>query len=156
MSSYAETRKIDSIEKETILVYGVLVLLVGGGIGVYFPLLLDRSISAESLATYVLASLAPLGTDMLLPEKYWKDISKRERMRIGAACGMAALCSFAALIRNEKSMDITLSTLAVILILGIYYHVSVLSGKFRPDVPPTTEDGGPDQKLVNLAGEGLQ
>src|SRR5207244_1921603 len=105
MSTYQENRSITAAERETILVYGVLVLLIGGGIGVYFPLLLDKSINAESLATYALAALAPLWTDILLPEKYWKSLSIRGRMRIGAACGFAALFSFMALVRNGKSFD---------------------------------------------------
>jgi len=70
MSTYQENRQVSAAERETILVYGLLVLLIGGGIGVYFPLLIDKSLSADSLATYALAALAPLWTDILLPEKY--------------------------------------------------------------------------------------
>ena len=44
MSVYQENRTITAAERETVLIYGVLVLLIGGGIGVYFPLLLDKAI----------------------------------------------------------------------------------------------------------------
>lgn len=156
MSTYQENRSITAAERETVLVYGVLVLLIGGGIGVYFPLLLDKSVSAESLATYALAALAPLWTDILLPEKYWKSLSIRGRMRIGAACGFAALFSFIALVRNGKSFDMTFAALGTVLVLLIFYHVSILSARFEPTSPPKTEDGGPNPTQDKLGGGGLQ
>jgi hypothetical protein len=156
MSTYQENRQVSAAERETILVYGLLVLLIGGGIGVYFPLLIDKPLSADSLATYALAALAPLWTDILLPEKYWKTLSVRGRMRIGAACGFAALLSFAALVRNGKSFDMTFAILGTLLVLLIFYHVSVLSARFEPGSPPSTEDGGPNPTAEKLGGGGLK
>jgi hypothetical protein len=156
MASYLESREITRAERETVFLYGVLVLLIGGGIGVYFPLILNKSIDAESLATYALASLAPLWTDIVLPERYWKEVSKRARMRIGASCGLAALFAFAALIRSGKPFDLTCATIGTFIVLGIFYHVSILSEKFKPDSPPKTEDGGANVSSEKLGGGGLQ
>lgn len=156
MSTYQENRQISAAERETVLFHSVLVLLIGGGVGVYFPLLIGKSLSAESLATYALAALAPLWTDILLPEKYWKTLSIRWRMRIGVACGIAVLFSFIALIRNGKSCDMTFSALGALGVLLIVYQVSVLSARFAPDSQPTTEDGGPNPTSDKLGGGGLQ
>lgn len=158
-----ETRIITNSERMTILYYGLVVLIIGGGIGVYFPLFFDREISAESLATYALASLAPLWADIFLPENYWKEISRGRRMRIGAFCAVGGLFSLGALFRNGKNYDVTFSVIGAIIILTLLYEICVLSGRFQPETPPRTEDGGPGDegnstgpKLEKLGGGGLQ
>ncbi|PTR16997.1 hypothetical protein C8R31_101152 [Nitrosospira sp. Nsp2] len=154
-ASYNKTRKITWAERKTIVFCGIIVLLVGGGIGVYLPLLLDRPVNAESFATYALAVLAPVATDILLPEKYWRDISKQARMGIGALFAFAAALSFAALVRNEKPGDLTCAVISVVVVLFTYYHVAVLSGKFQPEIAPSMEDGGPTSKIDKPIGAGL-
>ncbi|ABM43091.1 hypothetical protein Ajs_2955 [Acidovorax sp. JS42] len=161
--SHYETRTITSTERKTILYYGLVVLIIGGGIGVYFPLFFDRGISSESLATYALASLAPLWADIFLPEDYWKGISRGRRMRIGATCAVGGLFSLGALFRNGKDYDMFFSSIGTLIILCLLYEVCVLSGRFQPENPPKTEDGGPEMsdngtkpKLDKLGGGGLQ
>lgn len=161
--SHYENRIITNSERKTILCYGLVVLIIGGGIGVYIPLLFDRQISSESLATYALASLAPLWADIFLPEEYWKGLSRGRRMRIGAVCAVGGLFSLGALFRNGKPYDMVLSVIGVVIILIILYEVCALSGRFQPEVAPRTEDGGPGdddkgagtQFKKKLGGRGL-
>lgn len=161
--SHYEDRIITNSERKTILYYGLVVLIIGGGIGVYIPLFFDRQISAESLATYALASLAPLWADIFLPEEYWKGISRSRRMRIGAYCAVGGFFSLGALFRNGKDYDMTFSVIGAIIILTLLYEICVLSGRFQPETPPRTEDGGPGDEdngtgptMEKLGGGGLQ
>jgi hypothetical protein len=153
--SHYETRVITNAERKTILYYGLVVLIIGGGIGVYFPLFFDRSISSESLATYALASLAPLWADIFLPEDYWKGISRGRRMRIGALCSVGGIFSLGALFRNGKDYDITFSVIGAIIILALLYEICIISGRFQPETPPKTEDGGPGNNEDNGTGSNL-
>lgn len=154
--SHYETRIITNAERKTILYYGLVVLVIGGGIGVYFPLFFDKPISAEALATYALASLAPLWADIFLPEIYWKELSRIRRMKVGAMCAVGGLLALGALFRNGKTYDLTFATLGTAAILFLLYEICILSGRFQPENPPKTEDGGATPKVEKLSGGGLQ
>lgn len=154
--SQNETRPISNTEHKTILYYGLVVLVIGGGIGVYFPLFFDKRINAESLATYALASLAPLWADIFLPEMYWRELSRIKRMKIGAMCAVGGLSALAALFRNGKTWDLTFAVVGTVVILILLYEICILSGRFRPENPPKTEDGGASRTVNKLNGEGLE
>ncbi len=77
-------------------------------------------------------------------------------MRVGLFGGIAAVASFAALVRNEKSFDLTFATIGVAVVLVLLYRVAVLSRRFEPIHPPRTEDGGPNATPDNLGGDGLR
>lgn len=154
--SHHETRTITNAERMTVLCYGLLVFGIGGGVGVYFPLFVDRPISAESLATYAIAALAPLVADIFIPENYWKELSIFGRMKLGVISALGALCAVGALFRNEKSYDLTFATVGTIAILYLLYRICILSGKFKPETPPKTEDGGSKPNVAKLEGGGLQ
>lgn len=155
MSNY-ETRAITNAERMTVIFYGLIVFGIGGGIGVYFPLFMDRPVSAESLATYAIAALAPLVADIFIPENYWKSMSMLGRMKLGLISSLGALCALGALFRNEKSYDMTFATAGTIFILYLLYRICILSAKFQPETPPKTEDGGSKPNVAKLEGGGLQ
>lgn len=154
--SHYETRAITNAERMTVVLYGLIVFGFGGGVGVYFPLFVDRPVSAESLATYAIAALAPLVADIFIPENYWKSMSMLGRMKIGFISALGALCAVGALIRNEKPYDMTFAIAGTISILYLLYRICILSGKFQPEAPPKTEDGGSKPSMAKLEGGGLQ
>ncbi|MDH4582506.1 hypothetical protein E8F20_11575 [Pseudomonas sp. BN415] len=148
-------RKVSLDEKYTILLYCLVALLVGGGVGVYFPLIMDRPISSESLATYAIATLAPFAADIFLPENYWKSMTRFQRMRVCALCALGALFSIVALFRNEKSYAMVWAVAGTLIVLYLSYRICILSGRFQPEVPPVTEDGGAAPEVDKLSGGGL-
>lgn len=107
MEEQKQQREITRAEIETILSTGLIAIIIGGGAGVYFPLVMGKAISADSLATYVLAVLAPFWVDMLLPEAYWSNLLKKTRMKVGVGCAVAAVLATSALLRDGKSWDMT-------------------------------------------------
>jgi hypothetical protein len=154
MSDY-ETRAVTNEERFTVILYGFLVFIAGGGVGVYFPLFVDREISSESLATYAIAALFPLIADIFIPENYWKELSIFGRMKLGAVSAIGVICAMAALFRNEKSYDMVFAVTGTIAILYLLYRICILSGKFQPKSPPGTEDGGAAATSDKLNGQGL-
>ena len=154
--SHYETRTITNTERMTVLFYGLLVFGIGGGIGVYFPLFVDRPISSESLATYAIAALAPLVADIFIPENYWKAMSILGRMKLGFISALGALFAVGALFRNEKSYAMPFATVGTVAIIYLLYRICILSAKFQPETPPKTEDGGSKPNVANLKGGGLQ
>lgn len=144
-------------EIETILIYGLIAAVVGGGAGVYLPLTMGKDLSADALSTYIFAMLAPFWVDALLHEAYWKKLSKVVRMRIGLGCASAAILAIIALIRDGKSWDLTLGGLGTLLVLVVWFFLALYSGRFAPDVPISTKEpiGGPKPKPDDLNGEGL-
>jgi hypothetical protein len=153
--SHKENRKVSGDERWTVLLYCAIALLAVGGIGVYFPLVMDRSVSSESLATYALATLAPFAADIFLPENYWKRISRFQRMRICALCVSGGLFAAIALFRNEKPDAMVWALLGTGVVLYLSYRVCILSGRFQPENPPMTEDGGANPQVSKLSGGGL-
>lgn len=156
MATSREDRKPSSEEIETIVLHHILVLVIGAGIGVYLPVLWDKPVTADSLATFTIAALAPLVTDVLVQEPYWVDLRKRGRMRLGVLAGFSVLASFAALIRYEKPYDLTSAMIGAAFALWLLYRVAVLSGRFVPETLPKTEDGGAEVQRSKLSGGGLQ
>lgn len=71
-------------EIETILTYGLIAVVVGGGAGVYLPLTMGKNLSSDALSTYIFAMLAPFWVDTLLHEPYWKR-GKRGQAHIVSA-----------------------------------------------------------------------
>ena len=148
-------RQVSCVEKKTVLLYCLIALLVIGGIGVYFPLIMDRPISSESLATYALATLAPFAADIFLPENYWKRITRFERMKFCALCVFGIMFSGISLFRSEKSYAMAWAIAGALIVLYLSYRVCILSGRFQPEIPPVTEDGGAIPEVNKLSGGGL-
>lgn len=131
-------------------------MVIGAGLGVYLPLLWDKPLTADSLATFTIAAIAPLATDILVQDGYWKDLRTKDRVFLGFIAGFAAFASFAALIRFQKSYDLTCATVGATAALFLLYRTAVFSRRFEPETLPTTEDGGPNVQVDKLSGPGLQ
>jgi len=157
MEEYEKKRVVSRAEIETILYTGFIAILIGGGAGVYFPLVMGKSISADSIATYVFAVLAPFLVDMLLPEPYWPKLLKRTRMWVGVGCALAAVFAMSALLRDGKSWDMTLAALGTAIVLVVWFRLAVLSGRYIPEVPMQTKApiGGENLSPQSLEGGGL-
>lgn len=143
---------------EAIIWYGVFAVVIGGGAGVWLPLLIPgKNLAPDGLATYIFAILAPLLADAVLHEPYWKKLSKTIRMRLIAFCGLAGALAIAALLRDGKSWDWTAGLLGVAVSLVIWFFISLYSERFEPDetVPPTGAQGGSIVSPANLSGGGL-
>ena len=156
MEEYEKTREISRAEIETILSTGLIAILIGGGAGVYFPLVMGKPMSADSIATYVLAVLAPFWVDMLLPEPYWPKLLKRTRMWVGVGCALAAVLAMSALLRDGKSWDMTLAVLGTVIVLVVWFWLAVLSGRYKPEEPIQPKPpGGVHPSPEGLTGSGL-
>ena len=143
---------------EAIIWYGVFAVVIGGGAGVWLPLLIPgKNLASDSLATYVFAILAPLLADAVLHEPYWKKLSKIIRMRLIALCGLAGALAIIALVRDGKSWDWTTGMLGMVASLVVWFFISLYSERFEPEetAPPTGAQGGSNVSPANLSGGGL-
>lgn len=157
LSDDESSRKRSAIE--AIVWYGVFAVVIGGGAGVWLPLLIPgKSLASDGLATYVFAILAPLLADAVLHEAYWKKLSKIVRMRLIALCGLAGALAIVALVRDGKSWDWTTGLLGMAVSLVVWFFISLYSERFEPEetIPPTGSLGGSDVSPANLSGGGLQ
>ncbi len=144
--------------REAILLYGVFAMVLGGGAGVWVPLLIpDKHVGVDALATYVFAILAPLLADAVLHEPYWKRLSKAIRMRLVLGVGVAGALALVALLREGKSWDWTSAVLATVTSLVVWYFISHYSGRFEPEspTPPVGAQGGAVVSPDKLSGGGL-
>jgi hypothetical protein len=143
---------------EAIIWYGLFAVVIGGGAGVWLPLLIPgKSLASDGLATYVFAILAPLLADAVLHEPYWKKLSKIIRMRLIALCGLAGSLAIAALVREGQSWDWTTGLLGMAASLVVWFFISLYSERFEPEetAPPTGAQGGSSVSSNNLSGGGL-
>lgn len=144
---------------EAIIWYGVFAVVIGGGAGVWLPLLIPgKHLASDGLATYIFAILAPLLADAVLHEPYWKKLSKIIRMRLIALCGFAAALAITALVRDGQPWDWTTGLLGMAMSLIVWFFISLYSGRFEPEdtSPPTGSLGGSAISPANLAGGGLE
>jgi hypothetical protein len=144
---------------EAIAWYGLFAVVIGGGAGVWLPLLIPgKTLASDGLATYIFAILAPLLADAVLHEPYWKKLSKIIRMRLIALCGVAGALAITALVRDGQSGDWSTGLLGMAASLVVWFFISLYSGRFEPDetIPPTGSLGGSDVSPGNLSGGGLQ
>ncbi|NTV15725.1 MAG: hypothetical protein HGA96_17640 [Desulfobulbaceae bacterium] len=145
--------------KEAICWYGAFAVVLGGGAGVWLPLIIPgKTLASDGLATYVFAILAPLLADAVLHEPYWKKLSKIIKMRLVALCGLAAALAIAALLRGGQSWDWTAGLLGMAVSLVVWFFISLYSGRFEPDetIPTTGSLGGTEVTPAHLNGGGLQ
>jgi hypothetical protein len=142
----------------TALYYGFVALLVGGGAGVWLPLLIpDKHVGVDALATYIFAILAPVIADGLMFDESWKKLSKRGRMRLLSLAGVAGALAVVAVVRDGKSWDWTTAVAGTVLALIAWALISIYSGRFEPD-PPAQPAGSIGATKVNpdkLPGGGL-
>lgn len=153
---HANTKRRNAIE--AIVWYGVFAVVIGGGAGVWLPLLIPgKNLAPDGLATYVFAVLAPLLADAVLHEAYWKKLSIIIRMRLIALCGLAGALAIVALVRDGKSWDWTTGLLGMAVSLVVWFFISLYSGRFEPEetAPPTGAQGGSTVSPANLSGGGL-
>ncbi|MDZ4252407.1 MAG: hypothetical protein U1A72_07510 [Sulfuritalea sp.] len=152
-----QDNKTSREEFEAIFTYGFVAVVVGGGAGVYLPLLMGKELSSDSLATYIFAVLAPFWVDALLHESYWNELSKAIRMRIGLGCAFAALLGVVALIRDGKSWNLTSGLFGSLIVLVLWFFLARYSGRFRPEPPrpPKGSLGGNELSPARLDGGGL-
>lgn len=144
---------------EAILWYGLFAVVIGGGAGVWLPLLIPgKSLAPDGLATYIFAVLAPLLADAVLHEPYWKDLSKAVRMKIVGSCGIAGSLALIALLRDGKPGDWSAGLVGAIVALVVWYFIAKFSHRFEtePAAIPTGSFGGPDISPTKLSGDGLK
>lgn len=153
-----ETISVQKSTREAILLYGAFAMVLGGGAGVWVPLLIpDKHVAVDALATYVFAILAPLLADAVLHEPYWKRLSKAIRMRLVVGVGIAGALALVALLREGKSGDWTSAVFAMVTSLIVWYFISHYSGRFEPEssTPPVGAQGGTVVSPDELSGGGL-
>jgi len=146
-------------EIQAILLYGAGALLLGGGAGIYIPMILGKGVAVDSLATYVFAILTPAFLDVLLFEDYWKKIPKVKRMLFGSLCTLAGALALVALLGARESWAMVAAWISTLLVLLIWFLLSLHTRRFRPDPPseppPKGSLGGEVVKTGNLGGAGL-
>ena len=144
---------------QAILWYGLFALVIGGGAGVWLPLIISgKSLTADGLATYVFAVLAPLMADAVLHEPYWQELSKAVRMKILGICGISGALALIALLRDGKDYDWTAGLLGTGLALIVWFITAKLSLRFAPETgsPPKGPIGGKEVSQEKLQGGGLR
>lgn len=144
---------------EAILWYGLFAVVIGGGAGVWLPLLIPgKSLAPDGLATYIFAVLAPLLADAVLHEPYWKDLSKAVRMKIVGSCGIAGALALIALVRGGQTGDWTAGLVGAVVALVVWFFIAKFSHRFEPDTGtnPTGSFGGPNVSSTKLSGSGLK
>lgn len=146
-------------EIQAILFYGAGALLLGGGAGIYIPMILGKGVAVDALATYVFAILAPAFLDALLFEDYWKNLAKVKRMRFGSLCTLAAFLAGVSLLREHELWAMVAAWFSTLLVLLIWFLLSLYSRRFRPEPPsvppPKGSLGGEVVNTDSLGGEGL-
>lgn len=141
-------------EVASILLYGAAALVIGGGAGIYIPIVMGKEAGVDAFATYAFAILAPAFLDALF-EPYWRELKLIQQMTIGFLCVTAAALAGISLLRaHEWSMVVAL--IATALVLVIWFIMSLASGRFRRSDPtPKGSIGGADLDTADLGGEGL-
>jgi len=150
-------KPVTRAEVETILLYGLVAVVLGGGAGIYLPTLMGKGIGTDALATYVFAMLAPFWVDALLYEEYWKKLSKRKKMRIGVGCALSAAFAIASLLGEHKGWGMPSAVVSTVLVLTVWFFLALYSGRFAPEptIPPTGSIGGQTPSTSGLSGGGL-
>lgn len=139
----------------SIVLYGAAALVIGGGAGIYVPLVMGKEVGVDTFATYVFAILAPAFLDALF-EPYWRDLKPVHQLSIGFLCVATAALAGVSLLREHSPWSMRSVLLATILVLVVWFVMSLISGRFRrSSVPPKGSIGGADPKTSNLGGEGL-
>ena len=117
-------------EVVAILLYGAAALVIGGGAGIYVPLLMGKEAGVDTFATYAFAILAPAFLDALF-EPYWRDLRLVQQMLIGFLCFAAAALAGGSLLKEHHSLSIPAALLATALVLIVWFIMSLSSGRFR-------------------------
>ncbi len=143
---------------EGILWYGLAVLVLGGGAGVWLPFFMPgKSVGADGFATYIFAVLVPLLADAVLIETYLKKVSKTSRIRLLFFSILAGFLAVIALVRDGKSGDLSAGITGAILSLIVWFLMMRYSGRFDPPVKKTATGslGGETISASTLGGNGL-
>lgn len=139
----------------SILLYGAGALVIGGGAGIYLPVVMGKAAGVDALATYAFAILAPAVLDALF-EPYWRDLKVVQQMLIGFLCFAAAALAGVSLLREQDSWAMNAALLATGVVLLIWFIMSLISGRFRRSQPPPKGSiGGQNITTSNLGGEGI-
>lgn len=144
---------------ESIVYYGAVTLVLGGGAGIWIPMVMPgKTLTPDSLATYIFAILAPLLADAFLHESYWETLSKKVRMRILVGFAIAGVAALTALLRDGKAWDWCAGWFGVFASLVIWFFLIKFSKRFEPSdaTPPKGSLGGDIVSPRNLGGGGLQ
>ena len=139
----------------SILLYGTAALVIGGGAGIYVPLIMGKEVGVDTFATYVFAILAPAFLDALF-EPYWRDLEPVQQLSIGFLCVATAALAGVSLLREHSLWSMRSVLVATLLVLVVWFIMSLISGRFRrSNLPPKGSLGGAEPKTSNLGGEGL-
>ncbi|MGX2032913.1 hypothetical protein [Methylocaldum gracile] len=161
LSGYPNS-SVDSLKPEnealrTTLYYAFVVLIFGGGAGVWLPWAMPgKTLGMDVLTTYVMATLSPIVADLLLDvEIYGKNFSKMVRMRLVALCAFAAMLAIIALFHEADGYGLKLGIGAVVISILVWFEVATKSERFRPTGIHVGSIGGITAAFDQLGGEGI-
>lgn len=139
----------------SILLYGSVALVIGGGAGIYVPMFQGKEPGVDLFATYVFAILAPAFLDALF-ETYWRDFRLIQKMALGFIGAFAAALAGVALLSEHHPWSMKAALIASGLVLVVWFAMTLASGRFRGSHPPPKGSiGGADPTAANLSGAGL-
>ena len=118
--------------------YGIAVLVLLGGSGIWVPLVAGKVVGVDGLTTFVMATLAPLAADLLLDSRSEKKYSILWLTFLILLFAIDGALAFAAILRESKSYEWQLGCLAVLLTLTTWMVVTLKSGRFHPIVSAST------------------
>jgi hypothetical protein len=138
--------------------YCLAVLALAGGSGIWVPAVIpSKTVGIDSLTTFVMATLAPIGADLLLNiESTQKVFSKLWRTGLLLAFAAAISLAFISLLREKQGDEWTTGWLGVFLSLVIWMAVKLKSGDFDPEPDIDGSIGGDLKPPTELAGKGLE
>lgn len=139
----------------TAVCYLIVALVLGGGMGAWFPPILGHSVGSDALGTYVFAVLSPLFADMLLDsDALLRTVSKDMRIVLLTVSAIASVMALVALVRDSDGLAWTCGAGGVVVSLFAWVLAMGKTGRFK------TEDaqgliGGATPSAQNVNGSGL-
>ena len=136
--------------------YAFFVMIIGGGAGIWLPAVMPgKSVGIDALTTFVMAVLAPVFADLLLDDTCYQKLSKDARMSFAGACILGGAFALIGLVREQISWGWESAWVAVVISLGTWITLSIVSGKFLSAPATKAAIGGEVATTNNLKGSGL-
>ncbi|KLU22987.1 hypothetical protein EOS_27355 [Caballeronia mineralivorans PML1(12)] len=143
------------VSSPTAVCYLIVALLLGGGMGAWFPPILGHSIGSDALGTYVFAVLSPLFADMLLDsEALLRTVSKDMRIVLLMISTIAGVLALVALVRDGGIVAWTCGAGGVVVSLFVWVLAMGKTGRFKTEDPQSVL-GGATPSTQNVNGSGL-
>jgi len=142
----------------TAIMYAFVVLILGGGAGIWLPALIpDKTVGIDAMTTFVMATLAPVLADLVLDSDiYGHTLTKFWRVTYVAACLLAGALAVISLLREHADGGWAAGIVSATLAILVWVALALKSGRFLQINSITGSFGGPVPSAAKLPGKGLK